>query len=516
MILDRTWDKKNQKFIISYVNKDGRREFYQKYLHHIATYEYDPNGKLTNWDGRPCTKVFKDASKYQPNEFDQLEMIYELPEDIKKEVTAMRFPKLYFADIETEIDEENNFPEPEKAEQRIQLISLVGPDLSVMVLGIKPLDKEAIERIKEKYYKYLDDNDFARNLVKSKSFTPKVLYQYFPDEKAMLKHWFTKIMPHIGCLAGWNFYRFDWHYFWNRLVNVFGKLEAMQLMRAASPVHETTKISWCEMDGTRYSVPAPLHCQIFDYMELIKTYEYSMRPYESYSLDWVGEHGVGANKIHYDCTMKELYEKDFEMFVYYNAIDSCLNALIHYRFKSLESPCAMANVTCIPVQRAMGQVAVTTANLFKRFYQNGMHVVYDYDAVDRTKVEYEGAFCGCVSGRWEYTVCDDFASLYPSVIRTCNLSVENIVSNTVGPDSFGRYTKIPWTEADLDKFRKDPNYFVSVRGTVYKNDKEYMFPRMQREQMNLRNEYKYLNWAIQSELQPEIDKLIKLKEQEVA
>ena len=41
MILDRTWSKKEQKLIISYIDKLGNRQFYQKYLHHIKSYEYD-------------------------------------------------------------------------------------------------------------------------------------------------------------------------------------------------------------------------------------------------------------------------------------------------------------------------------------------------------------------------------------------------------------------------------------------------------------------------------------------
>ena len=39
MIIDRTWNKREQKLTISYVDKQGNRQFYHKYLHHIKTYE---------------------------------------------------------------------------------------------------------------------------------------------------------------------------------------------------------------------------------------------------------------------------------------------------------------------------------------------------------------------------------------------------------------------------------------------------------------------------------------------
>ena len=92
--------------------------------------------------------------------------------------------------------------------------------------------------------------------------------------------------------------------------------------------------------------------------------------------------------------------------------------------------------------------------------------------------------------------------------------MESIVTNKVGPDSLGRYTEIPWTEEELDKFRKDPNYFVSLQGTVYRNDKEFMFPKMQRIQKERRDHYKYLNWEAQGKLMMEIDRLIKIREEE--
>ena len=56
MILDRTWNKKEQKLIISYIDKIGNRKFFTKYLHHIKSYEYDPNGEFETWDGKRCNK----------------------------------------------------------------------------------------------------------------------------------------------------------------------------------------------------------------------------------------------------------------------------------------------------------------------------------------------------------------------------------------------------------------------------------------------------------------------------
>ena len=513
MILDRTWNKKDQKLTISYINKNGQREFFQKYLHHIKTYEYDKNGEFETWDGKKCTKVYKDTIDYQPNEFDLLEFMYELDKDLLDKLHGQYFPKLYTFDIETEVTGE--FPNPEEANQKVTSISLVGPDLSCIVYGLHNLSEDQIELFRKRYLEWLNNNEFAKNIIEHNNYKPKVLYHYFSSEQDLLSHFFTKIINKISCLAGWNSYNFDYQYLFNRCVKLFGKGLFYNMLRKASPTGELKQLSWIEM-GQRKKYMSPAHSIILDYMEIVKQYDYTLRPYESYSLDYVGSRAVNAHKIKYEGTLQQLYERDPEWYYFYNAIDSCIIELIHYKLKSLESPCAVSSVTLVPLLESFGQVALTTANVFEEFYNDNKKVVWDYDAVSRIKIPYEGAFCGCVPGRYEFNVCNDFASLYPSQVQTCNFSFENIYEKVIGPDSVGRYTTTKWTEQELEEFKKDPNYFVSLMGNVYKNDKDYVFKKMQRRIKKGRDKYKYTGQRIDSELLVEIDKLIKEKEKNIA
>lgn len=508
MILDSTWNKRDQKLIISYIDKQGNRQFYQKYLHHIKTYEYDKDGDLETWNNRKCKKVFKDTLSYIPNTFDLLEYMYEMDPQINKYLHSQYFPKVYTFDIETEVSDE--FPEPELAEQKVTSISLVGPDLSCIVYGLHNMNQQSISIFRERYLNWINENDFAKKICKGKE--PKVLYQFFNSEEEMLKHFFTKVISKVPVLAGWNSYRFDWQYLVNRIIRLFGKGEAYNMVRAASPTGETRQYGWVEQDGTKKRIVGPNHTIIIDYMELVKSYDYSLRPYESYSLDWVSNAAFKAHKIKYEGTLQDLYEKDHEWYYFYNAIDSLLVQLIHYKLKCIESPCAVSSVTLVSLLESMGQVALTTANVFKEFYDDGKHVVWDYDAIERYKIEYDGAFCGCVPGRYEWTVCDDFASLYPSQVQTCNFSFENFIQPLTEEDSLGRRVPRDWTEEELEEFRKDPNYFVSINGNVYKNDKDYAFKRMQRRVKRQRDYFKYTGQKLESELLIEIDRLIKEKE----
>lgn len=514
MIIDRIWNKKEQKLIISYIDKLGNRQFYQKYFHHFKTYEYDEDGEFENWNGRRIKRVFKDTLTYTPNEFDILEFLYEMDPEMNKLFHAQYFPKLYTWDIETEVSDE--FPDPEKAEQKITAISLVGPDMSCIVYGLHNLSIEKQERFKKRYLDWIENNEFAKNYkeTKLKGKTPKVLYQYFATEEKLIKHFFTKILPNVPAIAGWNSYNFDWRYMINRVIRLFGKGEMYNLIRRASPTGELTTITYTDQSGLHYKLPSPAHVANLDYMELVKQYDYVLRPYESYSLDWVGSNPncVKAHKIKYEGTLQQLYERDPEWYYFYNAIDSLIVNLIHKRLKSLESPCAVDSVTLVPLNAAMGQIALTTANVFKEFYDDGKHVVWDYDAIERRKIPYEGAFCACVPGRYSFTVCDDFASLYPSQVQTCNLSFENFLQKYSEPDSLGRRIPIAWTEEELEEKRKDPNYFVTVMGNVYKNDKDYCFKKMQRRTKKNRDFYKYTGQKLESELIYAITQLINGKD----
>lgn len=556
MILDRTWNKKEQRLTLSYIDKNGMRQFYSKHLHHIKSYEYDRNGDLETWNGKKCRKIYKDTTNYSPNTFELLEYMYELPEDLNKALHAQYFPKIYTWDIETEYT--NSFPYPDKAEFKVTAISLVAWDLSCIVYGLNEMGEEQRERFKQRYLDWIENNEFARQVRGSR--TPRVLYQSFKSEEDMLKHWWMNVVPKCAILASWNGYGFDMQYMANRTINLFGKGYASMLFKKASPTNEMTYMK-VEHFKEMISIPVPSHSVFLDYMKIVEKYDYVLRPYESYSLDWVSSAAFNAHKVEYDGSLQYLYETDHEWYYYYNAIDSLLVMLIHYKLKSLESPCAVSSVTLVPLQQSFGQVALTTANIFKEFYDDGKKVVYEYRPAP-AKEEYEGAFCGCVTRHehgWghcldnetykdeyykdpttgklrirsvylgkplhvgihcKFNVCSDFSSLYPSQIITCNFSFENIVNKNVknveGMPPEWVKEEMNWTEQELDNFKKDPNYFVSIQGTVYKNDRDYAFKRMQARTKKDRSVYKYLAQKIDAELLTEIDHLIQQKEKENA
>ena len=329
MILERTWNKKDKKLVISYVDKNGNKQFYTKFFSYFRTYEYDDNGEYDTWNGHKCRKVFKDTTNYTPNEFDILEFLYELPKEFNEELHAQYFPKLYFFDIETEISSE--FPDPELAKQMVTSISLVGPDLSCIVYGLKFMSDAQKDKLKERYLNWINENEFARNLIKDKK-QPKVLYQMFKSEEEMLKHFYTVILPKVPAIAGWNSYNFDFRYLWNRIVNLFGKGEAYNILRKASPVGEITNLSYKDVDGKRYVVNMTGAVSVNDKPATAVDYSHmnmSKKQAERMGLtlsDWSKKYATDWSDCKYDD--QDYFKKNNLYFTSYEAMKVALPAII--------------------------------------------------------------------------------------------------------------------------------------------------------------------------------------------
>ncbi len=560
MIIDRTWNKRTQTYTVSYVDAAGNRKLWSRMMHHWTTYEFDNNGDCFNWDGRRCSKVFKKGSEYVPCEFDQLEMLYGLSESdpqLLAEFHAARAPRTYSFDIETEYVE-GEFPYPDKAEFKVTAISLVGPDGSCIIYGIDNLSESQVEEFRSRYIEWVKNNAYAASIIDPTKI--KVLYQWFPDEESMLKHFFEGVLPKIACLTGWNTYNFDFRYITNRIINLFGKETAYSMIKRCSPVGELSMMPVDDGFGNKFKIPVPKHALWIDEMQLVKAYDYILRPYENYSLDYVGERAVGANKVKYtEHGLNELHRNDPVTYYFYNGIDSLIVMLIRNRLKCIESPCTVGALTLVPLLKALGQVALTTANIFNEFYIDNKHVVYEDR--DNEKIPYEGAFTACIPGRHQWCVASDYASLYPSTVISTNLSFENIVDKLSEPDAHGNRTHIPWTKEELEHFKADPAYFVSEQTTVFKrkgseweaffketppdkfgqteripwteeeiqqykgdpnflvadfhtvfrNDKDYAFKKMMDKMLSGRKTYKYTGSDIEAELLPYIDKIIEEK-----
>lgn len=512
MILDYYYNEKQRRFDISYVDDRGGKQLLQFNVNRFKSFYKTPTGPYDSWDGAKCDVKWTE----KPSNFDLKYYMKEMDPQYKSLLEKKTFPKVYTFDIETWIPEDNEFPEPSTAKFPITTISIVSPEMNCVVLATRELNQDELKYVSDSFDNYLDNTAFFKELKLSKK--PSFKYIKFDTEEQMLEFFLKNIVARVPIIAGWNSLFFDWYYITTRIKNYYPNLS----VRMASITNRTYNKRLVDVRGDAIYLPMPEHTLILDMMDVIKSEDYVVLPIkESYGLDYIAHESMGINKIEYDGTLQDLYNSDYPKYVYYNAIDSILVQLIDKRFKTLDH-IYMYSLYCEEkIGRCFSKIATTEALVFQDFYERGLKIVYEpKEVVERGHLI--GAYVKKpIPGLHEFVCCNDFASLYPSTIRTCNLSFENFICSywdqkkiaeyaehpekyiIIGPNVFkneGTLAK-PATGVQIDTcldeeklapYRENKDYFVSVNGSIYKNDKDYTFRRIQGQLKANRDSSKYL------------------------
>lgn len=511
MILDYDYSKLTKRLTISYINDQGRKDFLNfNNINRFKSYYYTPSGKYDTYDGAKAGIRYTD----DPSKFDLKEYIMELPEQYKKLIDGETFPRLYTWDIEVMQSQDGTYSEASCADNAITTISVASPELDCIVLGWRPMSDEDLHYCESSFQRYVEDNKFFRSLEMK---TPTFRYICFPSEKDMLEY-FLKIVAKAPVMAGWNSIKYDWQYVVNRIKNYYPDLS----INKASHTHQVKMKNHTSTIGKeKIRLPMPVHTLLVDMMAVIEEDKVVMPIKESLGLDYIAQESVSANKIKYKKSLGDLYNTDYKQYVFYNCIDSVLVQLINYKFRTIDKFYIYGHYCTEKLDACFGKIALTEALVFKDFYKNGLKIVYNKrETPDRGKLV--GAYVRKPSpGKYYYICCNDFASLYPSTIITCNLSFENYVGafydeaklvpykadpgkyiviggsvyeneGTAEKPKLGDLLHTFLDDEALAPYRADKNYFVSVGGHVYKNDKEYTFKRIQKNLKAERNIFKYL------------------------
>ena len=314
MLIDFQYIKSSQRLALSLVDDTGiaRMKYYNWSNPHKFTncHENDPDKdtKFKSWDGRPVKKV---PCSY-PDRYAVYEYLDALPEKDKKMIFDYFEPEIYFVDIEVRV--EDTFPEAHLAETEVLAISIVYEN-KIRLMGLKDLTDEMQQRILDK------TNEYFKKFNKVYEFK----YLKYECEFDMLQSFFELHLPKMDCISGWNVIKFDWMFLFNRAKKVTKEVKGEILTidyLSCSPTRKMDKIF--DPNFKLHDLEMPSHKLIFDYMQLYEAFDQSIKVKESSSLDYVANKLVGVNKIKYNGSLQKLYEDDFEMYMYYNAVDSVL------------------------------------------------------------------------------------------------------------------------------------------------------------------------------------------------
>lgn len=308
-----------------------------------------------------------------------------------------------FFDIETSFDQEKGWSEASDADNYITSISVHLQWLDLMVcLAVPPdtLTWEEATAIAEE----VGDN-----------------VTLFKTEAEML-NMFIELVEDADALSGWNSEAYDIPYTVNRIKKVLGKHEARRLCLW----EQEPKVREFERGGKTqptYDLIGRIH---IDYLQLYKKYNYEER--HSYSLNSIAEIELGETKVDYDGTLDELYNDDFKKFLEYNIQDTRLLDKIDKKLQFIDLANNIAHSSCVSIQTTMGAVAVTDQNVLMEAHSKGLVCPDKKHSKESTDVRAAGGWVASPrKGFHRWIASTDMKSLYPSVIRTFNMSPETIV-----------------------------------------------------------------------------------------
>ena len=281
-------------------------------------------------------------------------------------------------------------------------------------------------------------------------------------------------------ITGWNVSLFDIPYILNRITRNFGESEAKRLS-----IWKNVKSRSYVLNGREETEYELFGISTLDYLQLFK--KFAFINVENYRLNTVAEEVLKSNKLDHNEyeTFRDFYTQNFNLFVKYN-IQDC--HLITQFEKKL----------CL-IQLAFTLAYQAKVNLEDVFYQGRMWdgIIYNYLRKDnivipskKSVVEKTEKFKGAhvkepQVGKFKYVCSFDLASLYPSLIRTYNISPETLIKDR------NHYVSID-TIID-EEFTIKPehsNYSICPNGSMYSKEKQGFLPKIMEKMFNERSVYK--------------------------
>lgn len=415
-------------------------------------YVADPKGKYITMTGQRCTKTRR-FMRGAPNVFES-----DLPRETRvltdlylDDDTPSTGNITLFFDIEVAMS--NGLPNVHNPNNEITSIALYDPIL-------------------KKYSALVLD----KNGTHTNRSTDDVDTIFCRTEVDLLHHFFTlyeEIAPTI--ISGWNSDGFDIPYLYNRTVQLCGKTIANKL----SPIDIVRYSERLE----RYKIAG---VSSLDYMKLYKKFTYTQLP--NYRLDTVARHELGRGKVEYDGSLDTLFKEDIQTFIEYNLEDVRLLVDMDAKLKFIELARGICHVGHVPYEDYALSSRFLEGTIVTYLHRKGIIVTDKPKAEAKTTEEIDDGFAGAyvkvpMPGLYEWIYSLDLQSLYPSIIRSLNISKETKIAKVLNYNiekhirkeitayvvqEVGCDTTVELSYDEFMLFMEENNLCIASNGVVYR------------------------------------------------
>ena len=243
---------------------------------------------------------------------------------------------------------------------------------------------------------------------------------FLMDTEEELLKLFCELIEDADILSGWNSEGFDIPYVVNRIIRVIGK----DYIRKLCLWGQIPKIRTYEAYGKESQTFDLIGRVHLDYLLLYRKYTY--HEMHSYTLDAISEHELGERKVVYEGTLDQLYNNDFKKFIEYSLQDTNLLKKLDNKLQFIDLSNVLAHANTVLLPTTMGAVAQTDQAIVNEAHKRGL-IVPDRNRM-QTHIPAAGAYvANPIKGMHKWIGSMDLNSLYPSILRACNMSPECII-----------------------------------------------------------------------------------------
>ena len=249
---------------------------------------------------------------------------------------------------------------------------------------------------------------------------------YLFDNENQLLESIIVLLDDVDVFAGWNSTRFDTPYIIRRIENILGKGQSNRLCTWDVPPRLKERENKFGSIDLVYEVYGKWFT---DYMEMYIKHEQGKK--ESYSLNSIAEIELGEQKVQHDESLEDMYRNRYEDFIRYNRQDTMLVKRLDDKLKYIDIHNAQAHDIRCSLEQTMGTVGWVDQAIINEAHDKGLAIP---DRIDGKNSEYKGivppgAFVPVPkTGLCSYIMSYDMNSLYPTTMRSINLSPETIVA----------------------------------------------------------------------------------------
>ncbi len=323
------------------------------------------------------------------------------------------------------------------------------------------------------------------------------------NEKQLLRYFLEEIED-SDIISGWNSEGYDVPYVYERLKKVLGESAANKLSfdQARAPKYKEVEDKYGQV-RQRLDIFGRIH---IDYLKLFMKFEPGER--DSWSLDSVAEEELeNLNKLHYEGSLADLYRNDFVKFLRYNVRDceilKGLEDLKGYMMLAV----MLSHTDAARVDDVIGTIKLTEASIINYCHYTLNKRVPDTNRdIDPNAKKFKGAFViPPTPGLHDWVASIDVTSLYPSAMRTVNISPDTIVGQFTGyADDFNKLRlrlekeiHVQFEDGRVESQNADEwvlwllenGYAVSGFGTIFNQEKQGFIPALLTLWFSQRKEY---------------------------